>query len=92
MRALRKHGDRDLVRDHRGIEGVVLGIPEHQLQCVVAGWELDSGLGLTRAEMQVVLISWDRLFDVERLVNINQQMVMAAIGIRVARMGDAHVF
>ena len=90
--ALGKHGDRDLVGDHRGIEGVVLGVSEHQLQCVVAGRELDAGLGLARAEMQVILIPWDRLFDVERLVNINQQMVMATVSIRVARMGDAHVF
>jgi len=88
---LGKHGDRDLVRDHRRIEGVMLGVPEHQLQRVVAGREFDTGLGLARAEMQMVLIPRDRLFDIERLVNINQQMMMAAIGIRVARMGDAHV-
>ena len=88
---LGKHRDRDLVRDHRRIEGVVLGVPQHQLQGVVAGREFDAGLGLARAEMQMVPIPWDRLFEIEWLVNINQQMMMAAVGIRVARMGDAHV-
>src|SRR5690242_17316306 len=69
----------------------MLGVPQHQLESVLAGRQLDPCLGLTRSEMKMGLVLWDRLVGIERFIHIDKQMMMAAVMKVVARVGDAHV-
>ena len=68
----------------------MLRIAQHQLQCVLAGRQFDTGLGLARAEMNMVLVLWNRLVRIQRFVHIDQQMMMTAVLKIVAGVGDAH--
>src|SRR6516225_9055695 len=69
----------------------MLGVTQDQLKSMFAGLKLDTGLGLTRAEMKMVLVLRDRLIHVERFTHVNQQMMMTAVLKIVARVGDTHV-
>src|SRR3984893_9121701 len=69
----------------------MLSIAQHELESVLAGRQLDPCLGLTRSEMKMGLVLWDRLGGVEGVRHIAQQMMMAAVMKIVARVGDAHV-
>src|SRR5262249_43953557 len=68
----------------------MLRIAQHQLKRVLAGRQLDTGLGLARAEMNMVLVLWNRLVRIQRFVHIDQQMMMTAVLKIVAGVGDAH--
>jgi hypothetical protein len=41
--------------------------------------------------MKVVPVLRDRCVEIERLVHVNEQMMMAAVRVIVAGVGDAHV-
>ena len=49
----------------------MLGIAQHQLESVFAGRQLDTCLGLTRSEMKMGLVLWDRFVEIERFIHIN---------------------
>ena len=85
------HRNGDLLGYDRWVEWVVLGIAEHQLQRVLAGWQFNTCLSLPGAEMKMCLVLWDRLVWVERFIYVDQQMMMTAVGGVAARLGDAHV-
>jgi len=38
---------------------------------VLAGRQLDTRLGLTRSEMKMGLVLWDRFVEIERFIHIN---------------------
>ena len=50
----------------------MLGVTQDQLKSMFAGLKLDTGLGLTRAEMKMVLVLRNRLVRFERFIPINQ--------------------
>jgi len=66
-------------------------VSKHELQSVLTGRQIEAGLSLSRAKMNVLLISWDRLIRFKRLVHIDQEMVVASIRRSVACMSDTHV-
>ena len=66
------HPNGDLARDDRRIEWIVLGIAQHQLKRMLARRQFDTGFGLARAEMKMVLVLRDRLVRFERFIPINQ--------------------
>src|SRR5262249_58909471 len=83
--------DGNLLRDHGWLEWKVLGITEHKLECVSPGRQFNARLGLSSAEVQVVLILRDRIIRIERIVDVDQQVMMAAVRELVSRMRNAHV-
>src|SRR6201987_106389 len=58
---------------------------------MLAGRQFETRLGLTSAKMKVVLVLRDRLVGIERFIDIDKQMMMSAVRIIIAGMGDAHV-
>src|ERR1700677_3835219 len=68
----------------------MLGITEHQLQRVLAGWQFNTCLSLPRAEVEMCLVLWDRLLLVNLVVYVGQTMMMNAVWGVAARLGDAH--
>src|SRR6266851_340808 len=58
--AVSGHGDSDLLRDQRRVERDMLGVAEDKLNRVLSWRELDAGLRLTGAEMQMLLVLRDR--------------------------------
>src|SRR6202022_824562 len=80
--------NRNLGRDERRNERIMLGIAQHQLESVLAGRQLDARLGLACSEMKMGLVLWNRLVGIEWFIHINQQMMMAAVLKIVARVGD----
>src|ERR1700743_3382623 len=71
--------DRDLFRDERRVERIVVAYSPKQRRCVLARRRFDRGFGLPRPEMQMVLVLRDRLVGIERLIHIDQQMMMTAV-------------
>jgi hypothetical protein len=69
----------------------VVSITENELQNMLTRWELKAGLSLSCAKVNVLFIGWDRFVRLNRLVYIDQEMVMAGVRRSVARMCDAHV-
>ena len=67
------------------------GVAEHELKRLVTGWEFNPGLGLPRAEMKMGLVLRNGFVGIERLIHIDQQMVVAAVRVAVARVSDPHV-
>ena len=64
-------------------------IPKQQLQCMRPRGQSELRFGLPGAEMQMVLVVWDRL--VERgQIGVDQQMVMAGIRSFDPRGRDSH--
>ena len=72
-------GDRDFLGYHWRIEVEVLGVTEHQLQRVFAGWQFNTRFGLPGAEMKMLFVLWDRLVWVKWFVYVDQQMMMTAV-------------
>src|SRR5215469_5337143 len=83
--------DCDFLGKDRRIEGIVSGVTQHQLKRVLAGRQFEMSLSLTRREMYMILVRRDRFVHIERLSDINQQMMMAAIRKIVARVRHPHV-
>ena len=69
----------------------MIGVTQHQLQGMLAGWKFDARLSLTGSKMEVRLVLRNRFVGLERFIHINQQMVMAAVLEIIARMSYAHV-
>ena len=69
----------------------MVGISENELQNMFTRWELKAGLGLSCAKVNVLFIGWDRFVRLNRLVCIDQEMMVAGVRRSVARMGDTHV-
>jgi hypothetical protein len=54
-------------------------VAKYELQRVLAFWQGDHRFGLSRSEMQVVIIGWNRLLQlVRRERRVNDQMMMAS--------------
>src|SRR3982074_1208982 len=83
--------DSNFLRNHRRVERIVIGVAEHELKRMVAGWKFDTRLGLARPKMKMRLVLWNWFVGIERFIHINQQMVMAAVFEIIARMSYAHV-
>src|SRR5215470_17452755 len=66
-------------------------VTQHQLERMPARRQVEIGLGLTGNEMQVVLVRGDRLVGIERLIHIDQQMMVATVGKIVTRVRHAHI-
>src|SRR5262249_585092 len=62
-----------------------------QLQRMPAGRQVEIGLGLTCNEMHVILVRGDRFVGIERLIHIDQQMMVATVGKIVTRVRHAHM-
>src|SRR5262245_25512351 len=84
------NSDRDLLRDERWVEWIMLGIAEHQLQRMAARREFNAPLSLACAEMKVLFVGWDRLIRIKRFITVNKEMMVSTIGVSVAGVGDAH--
>src|SRR5260370_38155703 len=69
----------------------MIGVTQHQLQGVFAGWKFDTSLGLARSIVKMRLVLWNRLVGVERVIYVNQQMVMAAVLEIIAGVSYNHV-
>ena len=67
------------------------GVAQHELKCMFSGWKFDARFGLARSKMKMCLVLRNRFVGIERFIHINQQMVMAAVWVTIARMSDAHV-
>src|SRR5262249_48081922 len=85
------HPDRNLFRNERWVERIVLGIAQHQLQRVLSWRQLDACFSLACSEVKMALVLRDRLVGIERIVQVDKQWMMAAVLEFVARMSDAHV-
>ena len=57
----------------------MVGIPQHELERVLAGWKFDARFSLAGAKMKVRFVLRNRLIGIERLIHVYQQMVMAAL-------------
>src|SRR5262245_9562460 len=73
------HCDRDLFRHHRWIVRDVQLIAQHELQRVLAGWELELGFGLTLAEVQAVRVVGQGLAEIGWRIDIDQQVMMTGV-------------
>ena len=58
---------------------------------MLAGWKFDTCFGLPRSKMEMGFVLGDRLVGINRFIHINQQMVMTAVLVAVARMSYAHI-
>src|SRR5208283_5370226 len=85
------HRNGDLLGYYGRVEWVVLGVTEHQLQRVLAGWQFNKRLSLSGAEMKMSLVLWDRLVWVNWFIYVDQQMMMTAVLGITARLGNTHV-
>src|SRR4051812_12739778 len=83
--------DHNLFGGDGRLERIMTGVSQNQLKGVLAGWEINAGLGLACAEMQVRLVLRNRLIRVQLFTHINQQMVVTAVWKAIPRMGHAHV-
>jgi hypothetical protein len=85
------HRNGDLLRYYGWDEGVVPGIAEHQLERMLAGWQFNTRLSLSSAEMEMFLVLWDRLVCVKWFIYVDQQMMMPAVWGVTTRLSHAHV-
>ena len=69
----------------------MIGVTQHQLQGMLAGWKFDARLSLTGSKMEVRLVLRNRFVGIEWFIHIDQQMVLAAVLEIIARMSYAHV-
>ena len=83
--------DGNFLRDHRRIERKVVGVAEHELKRVLARWKLDARFGLACAKMKVRFVLRKRLIGIERLIHVDQEVMMSAVRVAVAGVGHAHV-
>ena len=70
--------DSNFLRDHRRIERKVVGVSEHELKRVLARWKLDARFGLAGAKMKVRFVLRKRLIGIERLIHVDQKVMMSA--------------
>src|SRR6201747_3273020 len=83
--------NRDLLRiDGRDVRNVHV-VAHQQLQRVLARRQIERGLRLTRAEMQMLAIGGNLLIERLGQVRIDQQMMVAGIRILHPTRGDPHV-
>ena len=69
----------------------MLGVAEHKLQRVLARRQFNTCLGLPSPEMKMLLILWDRLVWLDRVIYVDQQVMMPAVWGIAARLGHPHV-
>ena len=63
-------------------------VAQHELERVLAGRKLYSRF---RPKMKVGFVLWNRFLWIDRLICINQQMMMAAVLVIIAGVRNAHV-
>jgi len=69
----------------------VVRVAQYKLKRMWAGGQLDTGLGLASAEVKVLFIVRNFLIQVQRLVDVDQEMMMTRIWVFVSRVCDTHV-
>ena len=69
----------------------MLGIAEHQLQRVLAGWQFNTRLSLPRTEVKMGLVLRNGLVWVNWFVYVDQQMMMTTVWGVAACLGNTHV-
>lgn len=65
-------------------------IPHQQLQRMAARWQIDGDFSLATAEVFMVGVRGYRHFRIRQTLRIDQQMVMARLGILRSRRGNAY--
>jgi len=58
---------------------------------MLTGRKFDTCFGLPRSKMEMRFVLGDRLVGIDWSIHINQQMVMAAVLVVIARMSYAHI-
>jgi len=74
-----------------GLNGKAVGVSEHELKRVLARRKLDACFGLAGAKMKVRFVLRKRLIGIERLIHVDQKVMMSAVRVAVAGVGHAHV-
>src|SRR3954451_9061730 len=80
-----------LLRFDHGIEQLVVGITEHELQGVLTGSQIELRLRLAPAKVEVLLVRRNWLVRVQLTFGIQKQMVVADIGRLITGPRHAHV-
>src|SRR5271168_5312723 len=65
-------------------------VSQHELKRVFSGRQFNKRLGLPGAEMKMLLVLRDRFIRVERLISVDQEMVVAGVRRLDSRGRDAH--
>lgn len=65
-------------------------ISEHELQRVSARREVEAGLGLSSAEMEVILVGRNGLVGAECAGHVDEEMMVAGVLGGAARLRDSH--
>lgn len=65
-------------------------VPHQQLQCMLAGFERNLGLGLAGAKMQMIKVVRDGLIE-GRQMGIDQEMMMTRVFAVGTRRRNAHI-
>ena len=66
-------------------------VAQHELERVLAGRKFYSRFRLARSKMKMRFVLRNRFLGIDRLIHINQQMMMAAVLVIIAGMRNAHV-
>ena len=66
-------------------------VAQHELKRVLAGRKFYPRFRLARSEMKVGFVLRNRFLEIDRLIHINQQMMMAAVLVIIAGVRNAHV-
>jgi hypothetical protein len=65
-------------------------VSQHELKRVFSGRQFNKRLGLPGAEMKMLLVLRDRFIRVQRLIGVDQEMVVAGVRRLDSRGRDAH--
>ena len=87
---LRNHCDLDRLRHYGGVVRYMIGVAEEQLKRVLAQRKVNCCFGLARSEMQMIEVIRYRLIK-RRQLGVDQEMVVAGVGLFDARRRHAHV-
>ena len=66
-------------------------VAENELQGVPARRKVEAGLGLSAPEMNVVPVGGDRLGEKQRLLHVDQEVMVPGIRSRIAGQRHPHV-
>ena len=65
-------------------------IAKNKLKCMQAGRQVDKRFRLSRTVMEMFLVLRNRFVGIERFIDVDEQMVMAAARKLIARVADTH--
>jgi len=87
---LRNHCDLDRLGHYWRVVRYMVGVAEEQLKRVLAQRKVNCCFGLARSEMQMIEVIRYRLIQ-RRQLGVDQEMVVAGVGLFDARRRHAHV-